>query len=51
LEVIGSQQFVALGALLQQLLCPAVTRRAAWPYFSRTTSLTSLGADMDGSLR
>src|SRR5512141_3038757 len=35
LEVIGSQQLFALGALLQQPLCPAVTRKAARLYFSR----------------
>src|SRR5450759_5452320 len=51
LEVIGSQQLVALGALLQHPLWPAVTRKAAWPYFSRTTSFTSLDAVMDGSFR
>ena len=47
LEVIGSQQLVALGALPQQPLWPAFTRSAACPYFSRTTSFTSLDVLME----
>src|SRR6266540_3190134 len=43
-EVIGSQQSSALRLPQQPLPSPERTRCAACPYFSRTTSFTSLGA-------
>src|SRR5579862_792082 len=38
-EVIGSQPRTLAAVAPQQLLPPVFTRRAAWPYFSLTTSL------------
>src|SRR5512143_2585423 len=51
LDVIGSQQLVARGALLQHPPWPVVTRKAAWLYFSRTTSFTLFDAVMTHSFR
>src|ERR1700722_14818379 len=42
LLVIGSQQPSSAADAPQQELPPLVTRSAAWPYFSRTTSLISI---------
>jgi hypothetical protein len=51
LDVIGSQQLDELGAVRQQLGWPAFTRTAAWLYFARTTSFTSLVVVMATSFR
>jgi len=45
-DVIGSQPQPLAAAAPQQLLPPLFTRKAAWPYFSLTTSLMSVGLMM-----